>query len=100
MNLEMGERNDTVAAHRSVVPVRNSNWAEDKSNRGRHAFHASRKELNRHPLTGEAGVIAAATHRPLAGGGGRHGDLHRQGDASWQGKRQMGKAGRECSLTE
>jgi hypothetical protein len=45
MNLGMSERNDTMAAHRSVVAVRNSNWAEDKSNRGGHALHASRKEL-------------------------------------------------------
>jgi hypothetical protein len=104
MNLGMSERNDTMAAHRSVVAIRNSNWAENKSNHGRHAFHASRKELTRRPLTGTAGVIAAATHTPLAvrlaGGGGRDGDLHRQGDTSWQAKRQVGNAGGECSPTE
>jgi hypothetical protein len=41
--------------------------------------------------------------RPLtvcrAGGRGRHGDLRRQGNASWQGKRQVGNAGGECSPT-
>jgi hypothetical protein len=65
MNLGMSERNDTMAAHRSVVAGRNSNWAEDKNNRGRHDFHASRTELTRRPLTGAAGVIAAATHTLL-----------------------------------
>jgi hypothetical protein len=62
MNLGMSERNDTMAAHRSVVATRNSNWTENKSNEGRHVFHSSRKEVTRRPLTGAAGVIAAATH--------------------------------------
>ena len=44
MNLGMSERNDTMAAHRSVVAVRNSNFAENKSNRGRHA--SMRRERN------------------------------------------------------
>ena len=44
MNLGMSERNDTMEAHRSVVAVRNSNWAENKINRGRHAY--MRRETN------------------------------------------------------
>jgi hypothetical protein len=51
-----------MAAHRSVVAVRNSNWAENKSNRGRYAFHVPRKELASPPADGRGGVIVAAIH--------------------------------------
>jgi hypothetical protein len=64
MNLGMSERNDTMAAHRSVVAIRNSNWGRKQDQSWMPCFHASRKELTRLALTGAAGVIVAATHAP------------------------------------
>jgi hypothetical protein len=63
-NLGMSERNDTMAAHRSVVAVRNSNWAENKINRptagsdrqkpGRVCVEHARRDSGRRPTRAAA----------------------------------------------
>jgi hypothetical protein len=101
MNLGMSERNDTMAAHRSVVAVRNSNWAETRSivdamlpcvakgtdpppadRRGGRDRRRDPCPLAVRPAGAVVGMAAYATKAMLHG----------------QWKRRVGNASGECSL--
>jgi hypothetical protein len=59
MNLGMSERNDTIAAHRSVVAFSRFELGQKQDHWWTPCFHALRKELIRPAVVA---VIVAATH--------------------------------------
>jgi hypothetical protein len=105
MNLGMSERNDTMAAHRSVVAVRKFEFGpkENKIKRGRHSS-MRREGTDPTPADGRAGVIAAATHAlsPFVESEAGVGTAFYAAKSTLHGqrKRRVRNAGGECSSTE